>query len=364
MSAYSRLIRPYLFQKDAEWAHDSSIRLCHSMGWASGILAPFFSFRDPCLETDVCGLHFLNPLGLAAGYDKSGKAVRLLSALGFGHLEIGSVSAEASDGNPKPRLWRLPEDQATVVHYGLPNDGADVIAKRLAAINLPIPLGINLVRTNTGLHAACPTDSDIIADYVRSAQRLKESADYLTLNLSCPNTETGRDFFAEKDHLVRCLQALSKLDIGCPVFLKISPLGGIAAIENVLEAVAGFGFVSGFIFNLSPVKPDGLKTSPQVWHHLPGAVSGPPCEALMNDCIREMYHRMDRKRFVIIGAGGVGTAAQAYEKIRLGSSLVQLFTALIYQGPTVVKQINRGLAGLLHQDGFKTVAEAVGSANQ
>lgn len=363
MSLYSALARPVIFRFDPEQAHHASIRLCHDLAWAAPALAPFFSFRDRSLETEVCGLRFANPVGLAAGYDKSGEAVRMLAAFGFGHLEIGSVSAEASDGNPKPRLWRLPQDRATIVHYGLPNDGAQVVAERLKRVKLPVPLGINLVKTNHGIEAPASTDDEIIADYVRSARLLKDTGQYLSLNLSCPNTETGRDFFADKEPIVRCLQALSEVGIQCPVFLKVSPLGGIAAIERVLEAADGFDLVSGFIFNLAPVKPDTLSTPPPVWQNLPGAVSGPPCEPLMNACIKELYRRMDRDRYRIIGAGGVGSAEQAYEKIKLGASLVQLLTAMVYEGPGIVKRINRELARLLRADGFESVGEAVGCGN-
>lgn len=361
MSLYTSLARPIAFRFDAEAVHHLAIRLGRGLGWASPLIAPFYCISDPSLQTEVCGLRFDNPVGLAAGFDKSGDAVRLLAALGFGHIEIGSVSALASDGNPAPRLWRLPDDEAIIVHYGLPNAGAEAVARRVEAVRLPVPLGINLVKTNLGPSAPPDKDEDIIEDYVRSARRLKDSGQYLSLNLSCPNTENGRDFFAEKIHIVRCLEALSELDISCPVFLKVSPLGGIEAIERVLEAADAFDLVSGFIFNLSPTKPDGLKTPRSVWHNLPGAVSGPPCRALMNHCITELYRRMDNQRYRIIGAGGIASADDAYSKIKLGASLVQVLTAMIYHGPGVAKAINEGLAARLRRDGFRNIAEAVGA---
>ena len=137
--------------------------------------------------------------------------------MGFGHLEIGSVSADASTGNPKPRLWRLPEDQAVIVNYGLPNDGAENVAKRLSAKKLPIPLGINIVKTNRGIDAPAESEDEIITDYVRSVRTLKDCADYLCLNLSCPNTATGRDFFTDRKNTIRLMAALRELDIRCPV---------------------------------------------------------------------------------------------------------------------------------------------------
>jgi dihydroorotate dehydrogenase len=145
-----------------------------------------------------------------------------------------------------------------------------------------------------------------------------------------------------------------------PVFLKVSPLGGVEAIERVLRAAGARGFVSGFMFNLPPVKPEGMNTPEKIWRSMPGAVSGPPASALADFCIRETFRRMDRKRHVLIGAGGVSSAEDAYAKIRLGASLVQLLTALIYEGPGVVRRITSDLATLLARDGVKNIADAVG----
>lgn len=318
------------------------------------------AIEDPRLATVVARLQFPTPLGLAAGFDKSGTAVEMLAALGFGFVEIGSVSLDPSSGNARPRLFRLPQDRAIVVHYGLPNDGAQTIARRLARIHLSVPLGINLVKTNRGPGAPKETGDQIIHEYVEAARVLAPRADYLMLNLSCPNTEDGRDFFADLGHLRSCLAALAELRLNIPVFLKVSPLGGIATIERMLAAAEDQAFVSGFMFNLPPRKPDGLKTPERVWRAMPGAVSGPPAAALADTCIRETFRRMDRKRYAIIGAGGISTAEDAYAKIRLGASLVQLLTALIYEGPGVVRSVTQGLARLIDRDGLRHISEAIG----
>ena len=315
---------------------------------------------DARLSIDVAGLHFPSPIGLAAGFDKSGTAISALAGLGFGSVEIGSISIDPSIGNPTPRLWRLPDDRAIVVHYGLPNDGAIEIARRLSTTKLPVPLGINLVVTNRGA-GALPLNADqIIGEYAAVAKIMAKHADYLMLNLSCPNTIDGRDFFADPGHLDACLGALDALKLKLPVFLKVSPLGGVEAIERVLAAADTRGFVSGFMFNLPPVKPEGMDTPEKIWRSLPGAVSGPPAAALADFCIRETFRRMDRKRHVLVGAGGVASAEDAYAKIRLGASLVQILTALIYEGPGVVRRITEGLTKLLARDGITHVAEAVG----
>jgi len=360
MTIYSTLLRPLAFQLAPENAHHLAINAGAGLGWAAGAMRAVTQIDDHRLYTRVAGLNFPTPIGLAAGFDKSGTAIHALAGLGFGSIEIGSISVDPSSGNPKPRLWRLPDDEAIVVHYGLPNDGADIVAHRLAQTTLPVPLGINLVVTNRGLGAPPLTADRIIDEYVHAARILAPRADYLMLNLSCPNTVDGRDFFADAAHLDACLTALGETRPTVPVFLKVSPLGGIEAIERVLAAADGRDFISGFMFNLAPVKPDAMRTPESVWRGMRGAVSGPPAAPLANACIREMFRRMDRKRHILIGAGGVSTAEDAYAKIRLGASLVQLLTALIYRGPGVVRTITAGLAQLLERDGFNNVADAVG----
>lgn len=360
MTIYSALVRPLLFRLDPETAHHLAIAAGHGLGWAAGALRPAMTVEDDRLATEVAGMHFPTPIGLAAGFDKSGTAIRALAGLGFGSIEIGSVSLDPSRGNPRPRLWRLPDDQAIVVHYGLPNDGTDAISGRLAGIRLPVPLGINVVVTNRGPGAAPLNADQIIGEYAAAAAAMVPHADYLMMNLSCPNTVDGRDFFADAGHLNAFLAALDETRLRRPVFLKVSPLGGIEAIERVLAAADGRDTVSGFMFNLPPHKPAGLRSADKIWRDLPGAVSGPPAAALADVCIRETFRRMDRKRHVLIGAGGVFTAEDAYAKIRLGASLVQLLTALIYQGPGIVRTITQGLAELLARDGVKNVRDAVG----
>ncbi len=365
MSLFTRCIRPILFRQDAERTHDATIRLSEVAG-ALGLVRKtahrLFEFSDARLATEVAGIRFPNPVGLAAGYDKSGRAIDMMAALGFGFVEIGSVSADPSSGNPKPRLWRLPEDRAICVHYGLPNEGAEAIARRLAGKRRTVPLGINVVKTNRGIDAPPDCDSVILEDYTRSVARLKGLADYLCLNLSCPNTEMGRDFFADPARLAELLTALGELDVRCPVFLKMSPRGGITAIEQTLETIEPFGFVSGFIYNLPPGKPAALRTPPNVWKSLPGAVGGQPARAIISACVRELYRRMDRRRYRIMAAGGVFSGEDAYEMIRQGASLVQLLTALIYEGPGIVRRVNQGLCRLLDRDGLSNIGQAVGTA--
>jgi dihydroorotate dehydrogenase (fumarate)/dihydroorotate dehydrogenase len=364
MKLYSTLLRPLLFRLDAETAHRLAMSLGAATGFAGGALRQLTTVDDARLATTVAGLAFPSPVGLAAGFDKNGEAVAALAGLGFGFIEIGSVSAFPSAGNPRPRLFRLPDDRAIAVAYGVPNDGADIVATRLARARLPVPLGINIVKTNFGPGAAPETDDAIIAEYMQAARALAPRADYLMFNLSCPNTQDGRDFFADRGRLGAWLAALSATPLPCPVFLKVSPLGGVAAIEQLLEAVAPHDCVRGFMFNLPSAKPESAMRTPRdIWQAMPGAVSGPPAAPLLDDCLRECYRRMDRKRYALFASGGISSGAEAYAKIRMGASLVSLYTALIYDGPLVVRRITRELAALLTRDGFRSVAEAIGADN-
>ncbi|NQT94416.1 MAG: quinone-dependent dihydroorotate dehydrogenase [Lentisphaerae bacterium] len=367
MSLYTNLFRPALFRLNPESVHDMAVKACGIVGaTAIGriILRRAFNYRDQRLECTVAGMHLVNPVGLAAGWDKSGVGVTGGSCLGFGFYEIGSVSADLSHGNPKPRLFRLPQDQAVIVHFGLQNDGADVVARRVGSKPIPIPLGINIVKTNRGIDGPPESEDEIFEDYLRSTRVLKEAADYLVYNLSCPNTETGRDFFGEPGRIRRLVTLLEAEQIRRPVFLKISPLGGGEALDRVLEETGDCNLVSGFMLNLPPGKVVPLQTPEKAWRDLPGAVAGRPVEMFINDRLAELYRRIDRRRHCIIAAGGVFSAEDAYRKIRLGASAVQVLTGMVYEGPGLIARINRGLSSLLDRDGFANIEDAVGVDNR
>jgi dihydroorotate dehydrogenase (fumarate)/dihydroorotate dehydrogenase len=345
---------------DPERIHDRALRTAEHLGALATKAGLLLRFTDGRLATDVAGMHFQHPVGLAAGFDKSGRAVPFWAALGFSHVEIGSVSADPSSGNPRPRLFRIPADRGIVVNYGLPNDGCAAVAERLSGLDLPVPLGINIVNTNRGPGVPCETDDAVVDDYVRSVRALEAVGDYLSLNLSCPNTSDGRGFIHDAARLRRLLDAVGRLELAKPVFLKVAPFPGAREIEAFLGAVDSARWVRGFIINLPPGKPPGLTTSPQALAHMPGAVSGKPCEAAMNHTIAELYSRMDRRRYVIVGTGGIFTAEDAYRKMRLGATLVQLLTALVYEGPGIVRRIRRGLAEIAERDGLRHISDAVG----
>lgn len=360
---YTAISRPLLFRMDPEKAHHGTVNLCRWAGrlpLTARLARACWEVRAPELEVKVAGITFANPVGLAAGWDKSGHALPFVAHMGFGHVEIGSVSARPSIGNPKPRLFRLPQDEAIVVYYGLPNDGAQAVAARLQGVTMPCPLGINIVKTNDGPDAPPAHTDEILNDYAESVRQLDACADYLTLNLSCPNAKGGKHFFVEEGHVRLLLERLAVLPVRSPVILKVAPFAGTAEIDQLLAQTEPFPFVKGFMINLPAGKPSTLTTPRTVWENWPGAVAGRPAATVLKSSLLELARRMPHGRYQLIGGGGVFTAEEAYARIRLGASLVQVYTALIYQGPGTVRRINEGLLRLLQRDGFAEVGEAVG----
>lgn len=361
MNLYRSLLRPFLFRLDAETAHHvaNGIAALPGVDRVGSVIGG--GIDDPLLRVSIDSLKFPNPVGLAAGWDKNARCMRSLETLGFGAIEVGSVSARSSKGNAKPRLFRLPEDHAIVVNYGLPNDGADQVAARLQRKPPRVPLGVNVVKTNDGADSIASAD-DIYDDYLQSVRVLHPHASYLVLNLSCPNTAGDADFFAAPGSLTPLLDRIAELGLRCPLFLKVAPDPSPKSIERWIDEVNPFPSVRGFLFNLPTGKPSSLqmKSPRTAYEHLPGAVAGRPVATLLKSCLSEMYQRMPPDRFTLIGGGGIFTAEDAYSRIRHGASLVQIYTALIYKGPRIVRRINRGLAELLRRDGLDSINEAVG----
>jgi len=363
MGIYARILRPLAFRCDAELMHNLAVGGAELASSAPSLCAAFANHYVRSyerLQCTVAGLQFRNPLGLAAGYDKNGRGIPVWAALGFGHIEIGSISSDPSAGNPRPRLWRIPEDHGLVVHYGLPNDGAERVAKRLVDARVSIPLGVNIVNTNRGAQAPPVSDEEIAEDYVRSIRCLDVHAGYFMLNLSCPNTAHGRGFVSSTSRVRLLLEAVREAAPVKPVFLKVAPFADLRALDTFLEQVDSVAFVRGFGINMPPGKPAPLATSAERLCAMPGGISGRPCQEIMDRAGADLYRRMDRKRYRIIATGGVFDAAGAYCKIRRGASLVQFLTALVYEGPGVVRRMTHGLDELLARDGFGNVAEAVG----
>jgi dihydroorotate dehydrogenase len=358
MSVYESAVRPLLFRLDAERAHNLTLA-ASALGGRSALVrraaGRALTVRDPRLETSLAGLPLSNPLGLAAGFDKNARAVPMLGALGFGHLEIGSVSADASDGNPQPRLFRVPQDEAIVVAYGVPNDGAQVVRERLTGPRR-VPVGVNLVKTNDPARPAA--GPEVYEDYAASLVALQDRADYVALNLSCPNSAADKDFFDDLTRLDELLVRLAQSGVRRPLILKLKPTRDAGVLREIVAIADGHPFVSGFAINLPSGKPADLNvTVPRdSLEKLPGAVGGPPVEAFVN-AILGTLKAITGDRYALIAAGGVTTAEAAYTKLKLGANAVQLYTGLVYHGPGLVKRILTDLLALLERDGYDDVAQ-------
>ncbi len=361
MSTYASLVRPLLFRCDPERAHDRMLDVAHHVGGSRlgrRLLHRIYAIDEPRLQMRIGELDFPHPVGLAAGFDKNGRVVEAMSAIGFSHLEIGSVSAAASAGNARPRLFRLPDDEAIVVNYGVPNDGAHAVASRLARTPIRVPLGVNVVETNTGQ----PTQIGAVVDeYIDAVRPFCGIADYITLNLNCPNTTGGVSPFDDMARVAGLLQALAELEsLQVPILLKITAHCDEERAEAILACADPFLQVAGFIFNMPPGKDYPLTTPAAIVDPLPGTLCGAPTLQMMDATLDFWAARINPRRFALVGSGGIRSGADAYRKIRLGASVLQLLSALIYAGPGLVGRICEELIQLLDRDGLPRLADAIG----
>ncbi len=355
---YKNFCRKIFFLMDAESIHEKIITVGRALG--SNILARritglFFNYGHPALRQEILGIKFGNPLGLAAGFDKDAYLTDILPEVGFGFEEVGSITGEPCKGNPKPRLWRLVESQSLVVYYGLKNEGSEAVSARLKNKKFDFPIGISIAKTNSP--AMVDTEAGI-ADYFKAYEAFADIGDYCAVNISCPNAYGGAPF-SGKEKLERLLSKLETVPAKKPIFLKISPDLSEEELDGILNVSARHK-IAGFICtNLTKKRAGNPKITDS---NVPekGGISGKAIEEISNKFIADVY-RKTGGRYVIMGVGGITSAEGAYKKIRLGASLLQLITGMIFDGPGVISEINRGLVKLLRRDGFKNISEAVGA---
>ncbi len=360
---YKSLVRPLLFRKDPEKSHEQILALLSHLEFLYGTLNDCYRVADDRLTVRIGPLTFPNPVGLAAGFDKNAVAPKPLSAFGFGFMEIGAVTAQAQPGNPKPRLYRLPEDHALINRLGFNNEGAAAIALKLERLRargaMPeIPLGINIGRTKI------VETKDAVADFLAAFEKLFPHGDFFTLNVSSPNTPNLRDLqekpllrelLAAVQEKNRTLATRAKIDPK-PVFVKIAPDMEFSQVDEIIEVVDVVRLTGIVATNATAYMREGLKSPAG---REPGGLSGRPITKVVTAFISHIY-RATQGRVPIIGVGGIFNAEDAYDKIKAGAGAVQIYTGWVYEGPGAVKRINRGLLGLLERDGFKHVSEAVG----
>lgn len=347
MTTLERLGLSLLHRIDPERAHGLSL-----LALRSGLVALPGPVDLPRLHTTVAGLSLLNPVGLAAGYDKNAEAVAPLSRAGFGFIEVGAATPVAQPGNDKPRLFRLTEDRAAINRFGFNNQGMDAIATRLAArARGPVPVGLNLGANKTSQNRA--------ADFATVLARCGSHVDFATVNVSSPNTERLRDLqgrAALHALLDRVMEARAALPQPIPVFLKIAPDLTGSDLEDIVE-VAMATRISGIIATNTTLARDGLKSANR---NQAGGLSGAPLFEKSTRVLAQIS-RLTHGLLPLIGVGGISGAEEAYQKIRAGASAVQLYTAMVYQGISTVPDIARGLDARLARDGFANVAMAVGT---
>ncbi len=344
------LIRPLLFAIDAERAHGMTIDAL--AGWAA-IGRPFAApAPDPCLRTSVAGVDFATPLGLAAGVDKNGAAIDGWFGLGFGSVEIGTLTPLPQPGNPRPRIFRLVEDRAVINRLGFNNGGIDAALPRARIARRSGMLGINV--------GANKDTVDRIGDYRTGVARAAPIADYVTINISSPNTPGLRDL----QHGAALAELLAAADEArklpgkqVPLFLKIAPDLDSLAMDDIACAAHDHHIDALIVANTTITRPPSLRSSSR---GEAGGLSGAPLAALSRARLADVRSATGG-RMPLISVGGIDSGAEAYARIRAGASLVQLYSALVYHGPGLPRRINADLAMLARRDGFASIADAIGA---
>jgi dihydroorotate dehydrogenase len=364
------LLKPLLFRFDAERVHDLTSRLLALSGQSSlarGLLRVLFAYDHPALATRCAELDFANPLGLAAGFDKRGILVTPMVALGFGHVEIGTVTPRPQPGNDKPRLFRLPEDRALINRLGFNSPGMVTVARHLrrtlhnqtSRLIEPTPGPHRpIIGVNIGKNRTTPLER-AEEDYVATLVALAPLANYITVNISSPNTP-GLRRLHEREALAGLLGTLAavnaRLPTPRPLFLKVSPDESPAQLDEVVE-VALAHRITGLIATNTTLDRNNLTDRNRAEA---GGLSGHPLAVRARAVIAHLY-RITSGQVSIIGVGGIAGPDDAYAHIRAGATLVQLYTGLVYEGPGLPYRITRGLVTLLERDGFASVADAVGA---
>jgi dihydroorotate dehydrogenase len=352
---YKKIIRPILFRFGPEKVHNFTIKLLSIIDKSHFLNNLFFktkNFTSPRIKQKIWGLYWRTPIGLTAGMDKSATCPTAWSAFDFGWAQIGSVTHLAQPGNPKPRLWRLPQDNGLVVYYGLSNKGAQAVAHKLNKIkNKRGLLSISIAKTSK------VAMTDAADDYAEAFKILEAHGNIITLNLSCPNVE---DFSAlqKRDTLEPILQKITKLNYNKkPIWLKISYDLSKQQLDDIISLAKQYNIAAIVATNLAKDKSNlNLKSK---YKNKPGGVSGQVISEHANKVISYLYKNCENK-FKIIGVGGIFSGQDAYDKIKAGASLLQIATGFIYNGPNSIKQINKQLDKLLQKNNFDHISKAVG----
>ncbi|HEV2061548.1 MAG TPA: quinone-dependent dihydroorotate dehydrogenase, partial [Solirubrobacteraceae bacterium] len=353
---WDRLLRPLLFRLPAETAHVIAFRslsLVLRLPPLRALVARLLPPRDPALRTEVFGRTLSSPLGLAAGFDKDAAGFRALTALGFGFVEVGTITPRPQPGNPRPRLFRLPDDRALVNRLGFNGRGMQAARRRL------LRRGDEVVGVNIGRNKDTP-DGLAVDDYTAAARLLAPLADYLAVNVSSPNTPGLRDLQAV-EQLRPLLEAVRRAAGEVPLLVKIAPDLADDDIDEIADLARELG-LAGIIATNTTVSRADLRTPAHVVESVGGGgLSGPPLRARSLAVLRRLRSRLGDE-LILVAAGGVADGRDAWERVRAGATLVQMYTGFVYGGPTTPSRVARELAELARTDGYERVQHAVGAA--
>ena len=352
-------IRKVLFQFDAEKMHDLTIDFCQKASLIPGLQSAvkmMYGYNDPRLEVTIGNLRFSNPIGLAAGFDKNGVAINLLQNLGFGTIEVGTTTPKPQPGNPKPRLYRIKEERAIINQRGFNNDGIDMLINHIKIAKPKSPIGINIGKNkNTSMSSA-------VDDYIIGIKKAWLYSDYITINISSPNTPDLR-LLQKKEHLDNFLSRImdtknelsNKYHKKNQIWLKIDPDLNDKELETIAE-LALLHKIDALVITNTTLYKQSLKPE---YQNLSGGLSGKPLLKISNEVLRRIY-LLTKGEIPLVGVGGVFSTKDAYQKILLGASLVQIYTGLVYNGPKVVKNIKLGLINRLEQEQCKNIMARIG----
>jgi len=362
---YAKMVKPLLFKQTPDSVHERLLQAgsrLQRLGIIRSLVHGVWAYENKTkLGQEVLGIQFINPVGLSAGFDKNFELPPMLRSIGFGFMEGGSITYKPYSGNPKPWFYRLPKTKSIVVYAGLANQGATKIINRINSYApstfTDFPLNISVAKTNS---KAAANETDAITDYVGSLSQIKKATDgsMVTLNISCPNTYGGEPF-TTPELLERLLRKVDEVHMKQPIFIKMPADLAWPDFDKLLTVASKHQVAGITISNLAKDRGQAKLMDP-LPETIKGGLSGKPTWELSNNLIRETYKKY-HERFVIIGVGGIFSAEDAYTKIKLGATLVELITGMIFEGPQLIGQINQGLAALLERDGYQNISQAIGT---
>jgi dihydroorotate dehydrogenase len=353
---YKSIFKPLAFRYDAEKAHHTACWIAQQSGRSAILSAAvhrMYHYESDLLAQQFWGQTFPNPVGLAAGFDKNGRFINAMQTLGMGFVEAGSVTAQPSRGNPKPRLFRLPKDRALINRMGLNNDGAETVTQRLKNTSYAIPVGINIAKT----HSPEIMGKDAVDDYLFSYQKACGVADYITVNISCPNTAEGKTF-EEPESLNKLLAVLrAVIDTKAPpTLVKFSPNLDQTELKALVEICENYG-IDGYVATNTSSSRQNLHTDTQTLQEMgTGGVSGAPLASKSLKTVRLIRTHIGPKK-PIIGVGGIYSFETALNMLKAGANLLQVYTGLIYEGPALIKNINQKLVKHLKENNYSHLGE-------